>query len=290
MIAWVSSRGVYVERADGSGRRRLSLTVDGISCSGSCLPGEFAWSPDGQRLAVAATNATPRDSRKWKSGLMTSSVKTGRSTEIAPVRVGGPYVVFAWSPDGRLIAYSRFTQTGVQLAVANADGTQPRTLFTAGRYTAQGFPGPALDDISAAWSPDGRSLAFATTNQNPRDPRLAIIDIATGNVNAISGSLDNEVPFVSDELPVWSPDSQRLAVTASDQTVGTLPVVGGDVQSLAVVGRPVTWTQSAGLIILGGTLANEGFHAVYASPDGHSPAQLLFRTPSNVTIVSIDPS
>src|SRR5262245_44552648 len=60
MIAWISGDTVYVERTDGTGRRKVALKVDGSECHAACLPLELAWSPDGRRVAVSALDFSGR--------------------------------------------------------------------------------------------------------------------------------------------------------------------------------------------------------------------------------------
>ncbi len=56
---------------------------------------------------------------------------------------------FAWSPDGRKIAFSSKRDGTWDVHLMNADGSGQRNLTR----------GPA-DDGNPAWSPDGRKIAF----------------------------------------------------------------------------------------------------------------------------------
>src|SRR3954463_15286948 len=55
----------------------------------------------------------------------------------------------AWSPNGRLIAFSSTRDGNGEIYVMNADGTRPRRLTR-----------NPLDDTDPTWSPDGRRIAF----------------------------------------------------------------------------------------------------------------------------------
>ncbi len=59
----------------------------------------------------------------------------------------------AFSPDGKLIAFARFTGGHTHLFVANADGTNPRQVTD----------GPA-DDAEPSWSPDGERIVFSSAH------------------------------------------------------------------------------------------------------------------------------
>src|SRR5213596_1426911 len=97
--------------ADGRGLRAL---VD-------VWAGGLAWSPDSQSLAYAAAGDV------WRIDLVTGAI--ARLTSGAP----GAWQP-AWSPDGALIAYTRFERcyrcTGIW--VMNADGTEQREISFSG--------------------------------------------------------------------------------------------------------------------------------------------------------------
>ena len=73
--------------------------------------------------------------------------------------------------------------------------------------------GDAWDD-SAAWSPDGKSIAFASTREV--DGRIWIMDADGSNQRMLSG----EVPTASQGNPAWSPDGSRIVFTSSGGLCG----------------------------------------------------------------------
>ena len=118
--------GIWTASADGSHLRRLAR-------SGS----DPLWSPAGTRIAyITPTNAYP-------FALRLVSPQGGASTTLLRKGVG---VVFSWSPDGRLIAFS---DSKGRLAVVDTTTRKVRTLLRLR---------PPYGPSSIAWSPDSQQL------------------------------------------------------------------------------------------------------------------------------------
>jgi TolB protein len=226
-LAFVAAdRGVpqiFVVRADGSGRRRLT------SAPGpSTTP---VWSPDGQRIAFV--RHTGDDTQIY---IMNADGGSQRPLTTGPGRAASP----AWSPNGQQIVFTA-TKNGVsQIVAMRNDGSQRRDLA----------PSPS-DQRAPAWSPDGHLIAFLSRaslgrvdlyvigadGQNPRqvptpgpgvrpdvkeftwlpDGRLAYTNPSglaqdTVSVTTISGA-EHRV-LGSAYSPAWAPDGRRLAFVA----------------------------------------------------------------------------
>jgi len=188
------------------------------------------WSPDGQRLAFAVAGDDGR------SQICVLPV-TGGGERLVVCSAGTPVTELEWSPDGSALA---FTARDPDPAQYGAGGEQrrdqdipPRRIthllyryngagWTVGRpsrvfvVTADGSapprpvtPGP-FEASGLAWSPDSRSLAFASARHPGWDLDLAV-DLW---VVAADGSREPERvtsggPAYS--LPAWSPGGDRLA-------------------------------------------------------------------------------
>jgi dipeptidyl aminopeptidase/acylaminoacyl peptidase len=142
--------------------------------------------------------------------------------ELASIHSFGEVVI---SPDGKLLIYST-SITGRQggadvdvsaLWVANAKDGTGVTRLTA-------CPGSVCDEHGAAWSPDGKRIAFVTVDGHGQ-PQIAIAQPDTREVKVITsahGPLDT---------PRWSPDGSRIAFLYSEgapKTPGPLNPMGRD--------------------------------------------------------------
>jgi hypothetical protein len=268
MIAWATSAGVMLERADGRSKHVLVATVTG--CKTYCqFPMTFDWSPDSTHLVVGGVG-------KQTNLLVTAAVATGRTKVVAAVRKNVTYRVVGWSPDGSSISYIR--EPGFrccqQLMVAEADGSRARVLFSFRDFH---------DSPAASWSPDGRSIAFIDEGRDQHDPAFAVVDVATSAVHAITGlGLKNYLEF-----PVWSPDSKRLAVAQYKAPAVTLDAATGtDVQSLKASGTQVIWSRQGDILVVNGIAHG----SVSQSPDGQMDALPIFRLPKKITDMTLDGS
>ncbi len=118
----------------------------------------------------------------------------------------------AWSPDGKKIVFSscsafancsttRFGVVQRQIYVMNADGSAQTRLTGGG------------DNVSPAWSPDGRKIAFSrvefASNQLSSHQEIYLMNPdGTSQSKLTTQSLDGTT---DDTSPTWSPDSKRLA-------------------------------------------------------------------------------
>lgn len=106
-----------------------------------------------------------------------------------------------WSPDGRTLAFSRQVGAGTALFVMRADGSGVRRL-TSPVTTPEGQPSY---DVSPAWSPDGRQLAFSS-NRRGGGPDIWRIRLdGSGPVRVTGGEV-----LIGDTNPAWSPDGRWL--------------------------------------------------------------------------------
>jgi Tol biopolymer transport system component len=136
----------------------------------------------------------------------------------------------SWSLDGTRIAY--FEQPAPHapgaLFVAEADGSHALDVTSALRGST-----PLLDQ-PAAWSPDGRQLAFTalTTGSADGDPHIVVVG-ADGNGLARIGPSSIEAWD-----PAWSPDGTRIAFKGQSNGVDAIYVMdalGGNARRITSV-------------------------------------------------------
>lgn len=180
--AYVSSAegGRQIWLAEGGATRRLSDHTGGVI--------EYAWAPDGRRLAYAA--APPPASEDAGEG---AEAAGARDAVAAGAETAGDV------PADGVELYVLDAETGVSRRLTRLPGSVHVDAFGAGG--------------SFAWSPDGARVAFAL--QPDRSVEAAyradihVVEVETGGVSPAV-----ERPGL-DVRPVWSPDGTRLAFTTS---------------------------------------------------------------------------
>ena len=245
-IAFISDRGgssqVWtIDPSGGEARQVTELPVD---------LDNVEWSPDGSRLAFSAevypdcsdlACTAKRDKEKsdnpvkarvytklmfrhwdaWDEGkrnhILVRPLKGGDPMDImkgadadSPTKPFGGAEEFAWSPDGKSIAFTSkmaknpawSTDNNVYLAAA--DGSGFRCLTCANEAT----------DTQPAFSPDGRTIAYLAMSRPGFEAdrqRVMLYDLASGKSRALTEAWDRSAESVA-----WSLDGKRLLVTAEE--------------------------------------------------------------------------
>lgn len=103
------------------------------------------------------------------------------------------------SPDGRTIAYRKIIgEMNSEVFIADADGANPKNLTN--HWSFDGWP---------AWSPDGRTIAFAG-NRNAAY-QIFLMDPDGGNVRLLANTDGRGT------APKWSADGKAVYFTVCQQ-------------------------------------------------------------------------
>lgn len=167
----------------------------------------------------------------------------------------------AWSPDGRMIAFSSHRSGNSDVWLLDTSSTDPQA-------TLRNLTNDPAWDYSPTWSPSGQSIAFVSERDG--DPEIFAQNLAGDT--AIQLTFNNE----TDRLPAWSPDGKYIAFAAvrngvekiyrvrpdgTDEQVvtphplkGTAPAWSPDSQQLAFIG----WDQEnqPGIYLIGPQVAD----------------------------------
>ncbi len=218
-IAFISDRRdgqmfqLYVMNADGSDVERLT------SGSGDTIYAE--WSPDGKYIAFD----TYMD-KVWQVCVIDAHgalVFCRSDTNFASPNI-------AWSPDSTKLAYTSYqaNRDRPQILIIGADGSGLRPLKGAGCWLTDWLPdntivygnserricliapdgskdrclpGDHSGTMEVAWSPDGRSIVFASTRSNQYEVYM---------MNADGSNIHNLTGDKGGLSPHWSPDSEHI--------------------------------------------------------------------------------
>jgi len=177
----------------------------------------------------------------------------------SPIWTDGGAGEVAFSPDGREIAFSRYSEN--ESLTQNSDiniipiaGGAARTITT-----------NKASDFAPKYSPDGRYIAYSATLRPMAEAdltRLFLFDRRTGEHRNVFEALDRSIGSY-----LWAPDGKSLYVTFEDR--GEVPLARLDVDTLKL-----TRLVSAGTID-DVDVSEDGAFVVYSAMDFSHPKELF---------------
>jgi Tol biopolymer transport system component len=192
LIALDSDGDIVVARADGTGQRPLT--------SGPAFDVHPTFSPNGARLAFWSSTRADRvdlmmaDPNAGTVRTLLKDVPTqSRTFDLAYSSLYG-WPTIAWSPDSARIAYTAMIEGQNQIFVVDVE-----------RSTTTPIGDPALVGRDPAWSPDGRTIAFAGGRAD--DDRGIYVMAADGSAPRRLTTAH----YANFHSPSWSPDGRRIA-------------------------------------------------------------------------------
>lgn len=162
----------------------------------------LAWAPDQSRLLIARVERLAGD-RGYRDVLHVLSLEDGSVRRLEGRMSHRPRTWATWSPLGDRIAYVSPGAAGrPDVVVMDADGSRARPLTDhSGR------------DLTPAWSPDGRMIAFASDRAGDLD--LYVVASRDGEPERVTFGPDDEV------APTWL-SGDRLAFRVISEDGGEL--------------------------------------------------------------------
>jgi Tol biopolymer transport system component len=110
----------------------------------------------------------------------------------------------AWSPDGRQLAFVRFSRKQRAVLAIPALGGPERTLYTAEDRVAVPRHHPL------AWTPDGKFIVLTESPADRKETRIILISSETSETRTLlSSSIDSVFSY---SQPRFSPNGRQLAV------------------------------------------------------------------------------
>lgn len=149
----------------------------------------------------------------------------------------------AWSPDGKLLAFTSNRSTPDPDRTYNSDiWVVAADNADKGAHLTQVTTNPG-EDSEPSWSPDGKWITYVTK----LDPKLFEYGTRRVAVSPVSGGRANVLTEKFDRMSRWprfSPDGQSIYFTADDDGAVNLcriPMTGGEV-ARPISGHVVVWT------------------------------------------------
>jgi TolB protein len=228
-ISWSNEQNIYRMNTDGSDP--INLTNNAF------FVWEFDWSPDAKRIVFVSQHSVRDNSGAHDRDIYTMDFDGSNVNQLTQTASDENHP--KWSPDGSYIAFISASKStshpdydDQDLSLMDADGSNVTQISTTHGVS------------SFAWSPDGKKLAFSSTNSNPPyESDLYLVDVDGSNITQLPG-----VPEATH--PAWSPDGAQIALYSND-AIYVINSDGANVKLLANVSYPksLNWSPDGRLIM-----------------------------------------
>jgi len=168
---------IYLMDPDGSHQVNLTKSPG--------FEGDPAWAPDGKTIAFASLGS---DQQGFHLCVMDADGKNVRTLFKDNNSYG--FVYPCWSPGGTQIAFSGIDSGAIEIFICQPDGSERKRLTKLGGFNSH-----------AAWSPDGKRIAFQHIRSQDSTASLYIVDADGGNLTQI---LEKAGPSEGGR-PAWKP-------------------------------------------------------------------------------------
>jgi TolB protein len=202
-----------VWRIDSDGADAVPVSPAGVNAMSP------AWAPDARRFAYT-------EFAQGAGRIYLQDLETGRREVIPPTEQWLNYAP-SFSPDGRILAFTRSSEEGTDIFSYNLAENCCLQRLTAGRFS---------DNLSPAFSADGRRIVFSSTRLGL--PQIYVMS-ADGTGQELFAPYDYGVTGAS-HAPEWSPDGLHIAFhreIAGNPQVFVMEVATRSVRQLTSAGR-----------------------------------------------------
>ena len=179
-----AQHGIWLVAVDGLDRRRLTNGSDTHP----------SWSPDGKQIAFSRTGSNPEDVQIYDV-----AAASGTPSDLTN-DPGSAYIDPAWSPDGSRILFSsdRTDPNQLDLWALDLRAVGPAPSYERVTNT------PSRDEGGAAWSPDGRSIAYSGVGSfHGASSSQIYVSSANGANRRVLTHACGECAYINEE-PSWS--------------------------------------------------------------------------------------
>jgi Tol biopolymer transport system component len=151
-----------------------------------------AWSPDGTQIAFLSTRSGESEIYVMDAdGNNIRQLTRSSLTDLQPP---------VWSPDGTQITFTSLRSGNWDIYVMDVNCEKVLECLEKPVRNVSQHP---AQDMSPAWSPDGRWIAFTSRRDN--NAEIYLVDTEGGTPINLTQNPDE------DSSPAWSPDSQQIA-------------------------------------------------------------------------------